>query len=273
VSLSWPNQHQLLVAIGADQLALILRKGFAKNIIAKHYESYDKTTADKPWMVGIQQLDKSLESLDLPYNTELSLTLATDLVRYIILPGHEIVMSSNEKVGYAQAAFREIYGAVADSWKISINDIAPTQPTLACAIDGSMYEAITELAQKYKLKLKSVQPYLMTAFNKLFSNIKNANASFIVVEQTRIATIFLERGVCQQVNIEKFTSDWQINLEETLSRNELLSNQAVRELLIYAPTLTSIKHDLSKNYSSKRLNVKKNKEALPSSFAMLEALV
>jgi hypothetical protein len=115
-----------------------------------------------------------LESLGLPQNTQLSLTLASDLVRYTILPGHEIAMSSNEKIGYAQASFREIYGAAADGWKISIDDTAPTQPSLASAIDMDMYEAIAELEHKYKLKLKSVQPYLMTAFNKLFSSIKNS---------------------------------------------------------------------------------------------------
>jgi hypothetical protein len=78
--------------------------------------------------------------------------------------------------------------------------------------------------------------------------------------------------VCQQVYIEKFTSDWQANLEQTLSRNQLLTNQASKELMIYAPSLTSIKHELSKNFSCKRLSVKTNNDALPSGFAMLEAL-
>jgi hypothetical protein len=268
----WPKQHQLLVAIGAEQLCLALRTGFAKKIVAKHHESYEKSASEQSWKLGIQRLDTRLEALDLPHKTQISITLASDLVRYIILPGHEIAMSSDEKLGYAIASFREIYGATADSWKISIDDTAPTQPTLACAIDASMYEAITELAQKYKLKLKSVQPYLMTTFNKLYSSIKNANASFVVIEQTRMAMLFLQNGECQQVYIEKFTNDWQASLEETLLRNQLLTNQPSKELMIYAPTITSIKNEVFKKISCKRLSVKTSNDALPSGFAMLEAL-
>jgi hypothetical protein len=272
VSLLWPNQHQLLVAIGAEQFCLILRTGFAKNIVAKHHESYEKSASEQPWLLGIQRLAIQLEALNLPQNTQLSLTLASDLVRYIILPGHEIAMSSDEKLGYALASFREVYGVNADSWKISIDDTAPTKPTLACAIDMSMYEAIVELEQQYKLKLKSIQPYLMTTFNKLFSSIKNANASFVVIEQTRMATLFLQNGEYQQVYVERFTDDWQTNLEETLLRNQLLTNQPPKELMIYAPTQTTIKHELSKNVSCKRLSVKTKNDALPTGFAMLEAL-
>lgn len=268
----WPNQHQLLVAIGAQQLCLIMRKGFSKKIVAKHHESYEKLASEPPWKLGIQRLDIRLEALELPENTQISLTIASDLVRYVILPGHEIAMSSDEKLGYALASFREIYGAAADSWKISIDDTAPTQPSLACAIDLSMYEAIIELEQKYKLKLKSVQPYLMTTFNKLFSSIKKANASFVIIEQTRMATLFLQNGICQQVYIEKFTNDWQASLEETLSRYQLLTNQPSKELMIYAPILNSIKNEPSNRFSHKRLSVKTSNDALHSDFAMLETL-
>ncbi len=268
----WPNQHQLLVAIGAEQLCLAFRTDFAKKIVAKHHESYEKSASEQPWKLGIQRLDIQLEALELPQNTQLSLTLASDLVRYIILPGHEIAMSSDEKLGYALASFREIYGAAADSWKISIDDTAPTEPALACAIDMSMYEAIIELEQKYKLKLKTVQPYLMTTFNKLFSSIKKASASFVIIEPTRMATLFLQNGICQQVYIEKFTNDWQAGLEETLSRYQLLTNQPSKELMIYAPTLNSIKNELSKKFSYKRLSVKTSNDALQSSYAMLETL-
>jgi hypothetical protein len=112
----------------------------------------------------------------------------------------------------------------------------------------------------------------MTTFNKLFSSIKNANASFVVIEQTRMATLFLQNGEYQQVHVEKFTDDWQTNLEETLLRNQLLTNQPPKELMIYAPTQTSIKHELSKKVSCKRLSVKTKNDALPTGFAMLEAL-
>lgn len=269
----WPNQHQLLVAIGAEELCVIFRKGFTKNILAKHHESYVNLTSEQAWKAGIRRLDVLLETIDLPQNTQVCITLASDLVRYIILPGHEVAMSTSEKLAYAQAAFREIHGAATDSWKIRIDDTAPTAPSLVSAIDMSMYDTIVGLVQKHKLRLKSVQPYLMTTFNKLFSSVKSANGALVVIEKTRIATLFLQSGVCQQLYIEKLTQDWQTNLEHTISRNQLLTNHLSKELMIYAPTFTSIKSEFANKHSCKRLSVKANKDVLPSGFAMLEALV
>jgi mRNA-degrading endonuclease YafQ of YafQ-DinJ toxin-antitoxin module len=272
VSLLWPNQHQALLSLGAEQLSIIWRTGFAKTVIAKHHETY-QLIAEQPWKVALQQLDRQLKALNLPFKTQLSVTLASDLVRYIVLPAHHIAMNASEKLGYAQAAYREIYGAAADSWKISIDDTPPAQPTLACAIDISLYEALDQLAQKYQLTINTIQPYLMTTFNRLFSSIKNANASLVVVEQTRMLTLLLQNGVCQQVRSEKLTSDWQAILEQSISRDQLLTNNMSKELMIYAPALNSIKLAFSKNFTPKRLSFKTKNLVMQPDYAMLEALV
>ncbi len=272
MSLSWPNQHQVLLSLGAEQLSIIWRTGFAKKVIAKHHETY-QPTAELAWKVALQQLDRQLQILDLPRNAQLSVTLASDLVRYIVLPAHQIVMNRSEKLGYAQAAYREIYGAAADNWKISVDDPPPMQPILVSAIDMLLYEALAQLAQKYQLRINTLQPYLMTTFNKLFSSIKSTSASLIVIEQTRMLTLLLQNGVCQQVRSEKFTSDWQAILEQTLSRDQLLTNNASKELMIYAPALNSIKLAFSKNFSPKRLSVKTKNFVMQPGYAMLEALV
>ena len=113
----------------------------------------------------------------------------------------------------------------------------------------------------------------MTAFNRLFSSIKNANASLIVVEQTRMLTLLLHNGVCQQVRIEKFTSDWQAILEQSISRDRLLTDNVSKELMIYAPALNSIKLAFSKNFTPKRLSIKTKNFVMQPDYAMLEALV
>jgi hypothetical protein len=273
VSLLWPNQHQVLVSIGAEQLSLVWRTGFAKKILAKHHATYKQSSSDQAWKVAIQQLEHQLQALNLPRNTQVSITLASDLVRYVVLPAQQIAMNALEKLGYAQAAYREIYGATADSWKLSMNNAPPTQPTLVSAIDMTLYDALEHLTEKYLLTLLSVQPYLMTSFNRLFSNIKGADATLVIIEQTRMLTLVLRNGVCQQVRSEKFCSNWQVNLEQALVRDQLLTNDVSKELMIYAPALSTIKLELSKHFSPKRLSIKKNNFAMQSGYAMLEALV
>lgn len=241
-------------------------------MIAEHHESFKESSAERSWKNAITQLDTQLETLNLAPNTNMYLTLASDLVRMIVLPGHDIAISHHEKQGYAEAAYREIYGAAVDDWKISVDDTPPAKPTIACAIDQSLFDAIENLAHQYQLSIRSVQPYIMTAFNRLYSSIKKASASFVIIEPTRIATLLLQDGVCQQIQIEKFNHDWQSNLEQTLTRNQLLSDYHSKEIMIYAPSLNTAKMEFSKHFSAKKLSLKTSGLVMRSGYSMLEAL-
>lgn len=268
----WLNQNQLLIAIGAEHLSLVYRTGFSKKVIAEHHESFKESSTERSWKNAITQLDSQLETLALAPNTNMYLTLASDLVRLIVLPGHEVSMSANEKEGYAQAAYREIYGTAVDGWKIRVDDTPPIQPTIASAIDQSLFDALENLADKYQLNIRSLQPYVITAFNRLYSSIKKASASFVIIEPTRIDTLLLQDGVCQQIQIERFNPDWQSNLEQTLTRNQLLTHHNSKEIMIYAPALNTIKLEFSKHFSAKRLSLKTSTLGMRTGYSMLEAL-
>lgn len=273
MSLLWPNQHQLLIAIGAEHLSLVYRTGFSKKVITEHHESFSELTTQTSWKKAITQLDIQLEKLNLAPNTNASLTLASDLVRMIVLPRHEIAINNREKQGYAEAAYREVYGAAVDGWKICVDDTPPTQPTIACAIDQSLINTLENLAYQYQLSINCLQPYIMTAFNRLYSSIKNATASLVIIEPTRIATLHLQDGVCEQIQIEKFNHDWLSNLEQALTRNQLLSDYHSNEIMIYAPAFSTTKIEFSKHFSAKRLSLKSNSFAMRPGYSMLEALV
>lgn len=272
MSLLWPNQHQLLIAFGAEHLSLVYRTSFSKKVIAEHHESFNELGTQPSWKKAITQLDIQLEKLNLAPHTNISLTLASDLVRMIVLPGHEIAISNHEKQGYAEAAYREIYGAAVDSWKICVDDTPPAQPTIACAIDQSLIDALENLAHQYQLSIRSLQPYVMTAFNRLYSSLKNASASFVIIEPTRIDTLLLQDGVCQQIQIDKFSHDWQSKLEQALTRNQLVSDYQSKEIMIYAPSLSTTKMEFSNQFSAKRLSLKKSSFAMRPGYSMLEAL-
>jgi hypothetical protein len=270
VSLLWPSQHRLLLSLGAEQFAAIWQTGFARKVRAQHHERYATEDAH-PWKVAIQQLETYIKSLNLSKNTQLSVTLASDLVRYIVLPAHEVAMNTAEKYDYVKAAYREIYGAAVDGWKLCVDDAPPRESTLACAIDLALFDALEQLAQQYQLHLQSVQPHLMAVFNQLFADIKHANAYLALVEQTRVLALRLENGMVQQVRCEKLAHDWQANLQQNLLRDTLLTDGLPKKLMIYAPATEASTMLIAADWAQTTLKIATKNTRIPADYAMLEA--
>lgn len=269
MSALWPNQ--LLVSLSTENIAVIYRTFLTKRTINHRHHSFTEHS-EQDWRVATQQLDNILVSLKLPTNTQLHLTLASDLVRYLTLPPQKEVMRQAEKLAYANAAYHEVYGVIAGNWLVKCHDAAPKQTTVATAIDQILFESIQELALKYKLKLKTMQPYLMRVFNRLDRYIDKSNAFLAIVEYNRLLLVKLQKGECQQIRSLKLSSDWQSMLNQMLYRETLLGDCDEREVLVYAPSQKNYTLDPAKNWHLKRINVtgKKINNELP--YAMLETL-
>lgn len=263
----WPNQVYISLAI--DQLALVYRTSITKRVLAQHRLSIEAQTLD--WHAILQQLEIVLTSLKLPANTQLHIVLASDLVRYLTLPAQDTRMSHVEQLAYAKAAYREVYGNVTSEWRIQCNDAAPSQTIVAAAIDDQLFDAIQQVADKFQLKLKEVQPYLMHAFNQLSRQIGRATALLAIVESNRLLLININQGDCQQVRNQKLMPNWQEMLGQLLSRESLLGEQENREILVYAPTHKSTAINLTQGWQLKRLGLssQNNKPV----YAMLEAVL
>jgi hypothetical protein len=267
VSPLWPNQ--VYISLAVDQLALVYRTGITKQVLAQRQVSIETQTLD--WHAILQQLEIVLTSLLIPANTQLHIVLASDLVRYITLPAQDTQMSHVEQLAYAKAAYREVYGTVTSEWRIQCNDAAPNQTIVAAAIDDQLFDAIQLVADKFQLKLKEVQPYLMHAFNQLSRQIGKATALLAIIESNRLLLININQGFCQQVRNQKLMPDWQEMLGQLLSRESLLGEQENREILVYAPTHKSTAINLTQGWQLKRLGLstQNNKPV----YAMLEAVL
>jgi hypothetical protein len=265
VSPLWPNQ--VYISLAMDQLALVYRTGITKHMLAQRQVSLDPQTLD--WHAILQQLEIVLTSLKLPTNTQLHIVLASDLVRYLTLPAQDTQMSHVEKLAYAKAAYREVYGTITGEWRIQCNDAAPDRAIVAAAIDDQLFDAIQLIADKFQLKLKEIQPYLMHAFNHLSRQIGKTTALLAIVESNRLLLININQGDCQQVRNQKLMPNWQEMLNQLLTRESLLGEQENREILVYAPTHKSTTINVTQDWQLKRLGI--SSQSNKPAYAMLEA--
>jgi hypothetical protein len=235
----WTNQ--LFAVIGADNAALVHRsRGLRKQILDQKHVTFLRQAEIAEaetlvWMQATTQLDKLLGTMQFKANTQLNITVASDFVRYLTLPPQQVHMSADEKLAYAAAAYREVYGAVADSWQIKLQDSPAHEVATSAAIDSKLLERLKQIALNRELKLASVQPYLMSAFNGLHSQLKHANGFLAIVETNRLLLISLQDGKCQNLRVSVRANDWQTGLVGLMTRESLLNESSDKTLTIYAP--------------------------------------
>lgn len=262
---------RLTIALSSDGIALVQQARFKKTFVQQKFIANTQTT---DWQSLVQQLDAALSQLKLASNTLCTIVLSSDFVRYLMLPAQQFAMSKAEKNAYIQAAYRDIYGAAADGWLIKCDDAAPNDNMLAVAVDEQLMVALSQLAAQHKLKIRSVQPYLMAAFNGLVPQMARKNGYLALLEQSKLLLIRLHNGKCQHLRTIAFHHDWQLDLQQAIQRESALNESDVaseKHLFIYAPTQKNTAIDAMQGWKIQKIGLK-NALANPY-YAMLEAVL
>jgi hypothetical protein len=262
------------VVLGTDSVAIVNRtRGLRTRIVdQKHVhfpQQFEELTVQAAiWQCAITQLDALIVAMKIKSKSQLHITLASDFVRYLTLPPQQIYMSVAEKLAYATAAYREIYGSVVDDWEVRLQDTPTQETTIVAAIDKKLLEALNQTAVKHQLKLITVKPYLMSAYNSLAKQIGGSSGYLVIVEFKRLLLINLFQGQCVNVRVFHLGSDWQSELNNLMVRESVLSDNKKAEILVYAPVQKNIVINKIEGWQLKRIAFKSTLNNYH--FAMLE---
>lgn len=234
MSLLWRNR--LLVGLEPNQVVTVQFDGMKKLVSHQQFTKFTSSSPELNWHQALKQLQQTLSSSKQFKKCELQVVLASDFVRYLALPAHENIVRQSEKVDFARAAYREIYGGVADNWHIKCDDAAPNLTSIAIAVDTALIDALGLLANEHSLQLTSVQPYLMPVFNRIKTQLKTGQLYFAIVESNRILFISLKNGYWQQLRSFLLEEDWQAQIKNIVQRENIASDsQNEHVLMVYAP--------------------------------------
>lgn len=267
--------NQVFAVLGSDNVAVVNQSiGLQKKIIDQKQVTIPKHSEEAKsevpaWQPATHHLDALLTSMQLKAKATLNITLSSDFVRYLALPAQPIHMSTKEKLAYAAASYREIYGEVVERWDIKLNNAPVHQTTIAVAIDRDLLTALHQLAIKHDLKLIGVQPYLMNAFNCLSKQLGEISGYLIIVELKRLLLINLNQGLCVDLRTFPLSCDWQVALKSLMLRELMLRDTENKEVLVYAPLHKSAVIHAIEGWAMKRIGTLKNNLSA-TQFSMLE---
>ncbi|UCO97551.1 hypothetical protein LF844_23285 [Metapseudomonas lalkuanensis] len=144
------------------------------------------------WPGAVAALESLLAGRE-PGRAALRVVLSSHYTRFCLVPWSEAINSPEELAGYARLCFEDIYGALGDSWSLKLSPEAAGHPRLAAAMPEELLARLRSLAKASGLRLASVQPYLMAAFNRHRAALALDDFLFLVAEPDR-GSLLLARG-------------------------------------------------------------------------------
>ena len=201
MSLLWRNK-QLRVGLAPDRIFVTGSK------------SIDVAGADGSWGAVIDMLPQALTGK----HGEAAIVLADQFVRYALLPWNETLKTREQWLALANHRFSTLHGPRAAEWQITVTETAPKGPRLACAVDRALIGQLAEVFTKAGLRLTSVQPFLVAAFNRIRKNVGHGSCWIAVEEAGRLTLALIQRGLWIAIRSRRSDRSWRNVLPEILER-------------------------------------------------------
>lgn len=162
--------------------------------------------------------------------------VADPWARYGIVPWPNLRLDNEGRLSHARYVLAENYGEAVSDWNICLADTPPGQSYVACAMPAPLKSALEETLSGARLKLVSLQPQLIVAFNAWRPQLPADDAWFVSLDEGSLAAVHLSHGAWDRVHMARLTQDWAIELERLRAFGRLSRSGATHSrMLVDAP--------------------------------------
>ncbi|WP_397448561.1 hypothetical protein [Pseudomonas sp. NA-150] len=184
------------------------------------------------WSVALETLDRLLAEYA-SKRADVCVLVSGHFSRYCLVPWSEQIGSPDELLGFAQLCFEDLYGVPSQPWKIVLSAEAGGLDRIATALPEDLLVRLTSLISARGLRLSSVQPYLMAAYNRFERSLGNNDFLFVVAEPVRSVLLLAREGRWSSIR-SVGGSDSDAALTALIGRErELQASSSERPLNVY----------------------------------------
>lgn len=165
--MSWFDTLEVRMATDEVRIARrgLLSRGGPEQVQFVSEGDRAKATSGEPWVSSVQCLARALAAAGRG-GAAVEVVLADPFVRYALVPWNRDLVSDAERQALAAASFKQLFGAMADRWQVTVDEQPAGKASFACAVDRALIESVRELCKGNRMRLRSVQPFFAQRFNR-----------------------------------------------------------------------------------------------------------
>jgi hypothetical protein len=187
------SPDRLLIGLAPDALSLVRVSGAPKaRVSEKRTVACDPAFGAEPWQ-GVSAALTRLAGEVANARARVTVVLSNHFTRYVMVPWSESLRKTEEETAFVRYCFAKIHGERSKEWELRLSPARSGSARIASAVDASLVQAV-RAAFPSRAKLASIQPYLMSAFNRWRRQLAGARAWLVLIEPERACLARLERG-------------------------------------------------------------------------------
>lgn len=234
-------RDQIHISLSPSHVALLrYGKGLKPRLTAKTAVACQPVAGDAPWSGALTALDGLLSKPEWQ-RADATAVVTNGFARFQLLPWNENIAGAEEQRVFARHKLAAVYGDSSE-WEIRIAEGNAGTENLACGMHQKLLESITACCNKHGVRLRSLQPYLMTAYNRVRPELAQGNIWFAVAEPERVCIMRLENGAWRSIHCRSLATDNPLSaLVTVLEREQQLAglDPQTDTTVLYAPGVTS----------------------------------
>ena len=122
-------------------------------------------------------------------------------------------------------------------WSLTLADTPPGHAYVACAMPGQLRGALEDALTAARLKLASLQPQLIVAFNAWRHRLPADECWFVSLDEGSLSAVHIVAGAWDRVHMARLSRDWVVELERLAAFGRLTrAAGATSRMLVDAPT-------------------------------------
>lgn len=214
-------------------------RGRVRRIEAKSVVDVAPPSGGEPiWDAAIKAVEAELPRI-LVRKTVVNVILSNHFMRYTLVPWSETLTNAAEEEAYARHCFKQQYGADTEQWDLRLSPDSAGQPQLASAVDMRLLDTLREMFKRNGVKINSIKPRLMAAYNNCCAELQNVNGWFVLYEAGCLCLALLQQGHWINVRTIRIGNDWRDTLALVLERESYLAEPdlATSAVYLWAPEL------------------------------------
>lgn len=243
-------REELRVGFSPDRIVLArLARGFRPRVTEKFIIPVSPMNGRAAWEAPLAVLAEVLRA-QVRRPAGAAVILSNRFVRYAVVPWHDALMKREERLAQARHCFKEIYGEVAASWSVQIQDGRFREPVLATAVPAELIASLRQIFKEARLPLQSVLPYLTAAyatFRRALARRSEPLTWLSVVERDDLSALCVHKGELRDVFNQRVHGEWLRELQGMLLQlaGETTAGETMA-LCVFAPEKADSKPEEAK---------------------------